>query len=154
MCARACQCVNTFFSFFLFVVVCCCCDLFCFESLKHNSTPYEPEKSNSECKQQIFSTINESGCNALNSYSRTRLDQGKAGSQARISRSKDEDLQAGSLFVGCLTSKQQASVSQGRVCTDNFTCGHTEMEVADQTFYLTQSHYTDTGSTSPSPDPI
>ena len=58
------------------------------------------------------------------------------------------------LFVGCLTSQQQASVSQGRICTDNFTCCHTEIEVADPTFYLTQSQYTDTGPTSPSTDPI
>ena len=58
------------------------------------------------------------------------------------------------LFVGCLTSQQQASVSQGRICLDNFTCCHTEIEVADQTFYLTQSQYTDTGPTSPSADPI
>ena len=57
------------------------------------------------------------------------------------------------LFVGCLTSQQQASVSQGRICSDNFTCCHTEIEVADQTFYLTQSQYTDTGPTSPSADP-
>ena len=58
------------------------------------------------------------------------------------------------LFVGCLTSQQQASVSQGQICSDNFTCCHTEIEVADQTFYLTQSQYTDTGPTSPSADPI
>ena len=58
------------------------------------------------------------------------------------------------LFVGCLTSQQQASVSQGRICSDNFTRCHTEIEVADQTFYLTQSQYTDTGPTSPSADPI
>ena len=58
------------------------------------------------------------------------------------------------LFVGCLTSQQHASVSQGRICTDNFTCCHTEIEVADQTFHLTQSQYTDTGPTSPSADPI
>ena len=57
-------------------------------------------------------------------------------------------------LVGCLTSQQQASVSQGRICSDNFTCCHTEIEVADQTFYLTQSQYTDTGPTSPSADPI
>ena len=57
------------------------------------------------------------------------------------------------LFVGCLTS-QQASVSQGRIYSDNFTCCHTEIEVADSTFYLTQSQYTDTGLTSPSADPI
>ena len=58
------------------------------------------------------------------------------------------------LLVGCLTSQQQASVSQGRICSDNFTCCHTEIEVADPTFYLTQSLYTDTGPTSPSADPI
>ena len=58
------------------------------------------------------------------------------------------------LLVGCFTSQQQASVSQGRICLDNFTCCHTEIEVADQKFYLTQSQYTDTGLTSPSADPI
>ena len=58
------------------------------------------------------------------------------------------------LLVGCLMSQQQASVSQGRICSDNFTCCHTEIEVADPTFYLTQSQYTDTGPTSPSADPI
>ena len=58
------------------------------------------------------------------------------------------------LFVVCLTHQQQASVSQGRICLDNFTCCHTEIEVADQTFYLTQSQYTDNGPTSPSADPI
>ena len=36
-------------------------------------------------------------------------------------------------------------VSQGRICSDNFTCCHTEIDVADPTFYLTQSQYTDTG---------
>ena len=34
------------------------------------------------------------------------------------------------------------------------TCCHTEIEVTDQTFHLTQSQYTDTGPTSPSTDPI
>ena len=58
------------------------------------------------------------------------------------------------LLVGCLTSQQHASVSLGRICTDNFTCCHTEIEVADQTFHLTQSQYTDTGPISPSADPI
>ena len=57
-------------------------------------------------------------------------------------------------LVACLTSQQQASVSQGRICSDNFTCCHTEIEVAGRTFYLTQSQYTDTGPTSPSADPI
>ena len=58
------------------------------------------------------------------------------------------------LLVGCLMSQQHASVSQGRICSDNFTCCHTEIEVADQTFYLTQSKYTDTRPTSPRADPI
>ena len=58
------------------------------------------------------------------------------------------------LFVGCLTPQQHASVSQGRISSDNLTCCHTEIEVADPTFYLTQSQYTDTGPTSPSADPI
>ena len=60
----------------------------------------------------------------------------------------------GCVLVGCLTSQQYASVYQGRICSDNFTCFHTEIEVADKTFYLTQSQYTDTGPTSPSADPI
>ena len=58
------------------------------------------------------------------------------------------------LFVCCLTSQQHASVSQERICSNNFTCCHTETEIADRTFHLTQSQYTDTGPTSPSADPI
>ena len=53
-----------------------------------------------------------------------------------------------------LYAQQHASVSQGRICADNCTHCHTEIEVADQTVYLTQSQYTDTGPTSPSADPI
>ena len=56
------------------------------------------------------------------------------------------------LFVGCLTSQQHASVSQGWICTDKCMCCHTEIEVADPIFHLTQSQHTDTGSTSPSTD--
>ena len=58
------------------------------------------------------------------------------------------------LFVGCLTSQQDASLSQGRISSDKFTCCHIEIEVADPTFYLTQSQYTDIRPTSPSADPI
>ena len=65
-----------------------------------------------------------------------------------------EALAVVGLLVGCLTSQQQASVSQGRICSDNLTCCHTEIEAADPTFHLTQSQYTDTGMTSPSADPI
>ena len=57
-------------------------------------------------------------------------------------------------LLACLTSQQHASVSQGRICSDNFTCCHTETEVADPTLYLTLSQYTDTGPTSLSADPI
>ena len=45
----------------------------------------------------------------------------------------------GVLLIGCLTFQQHASVSQGRICSDNCTRCNTEIEVADQTFYLTQS---------------
>ena len=57
-------------------------------------------------------------------------------------------------LVACLTSQQHASVSQGRICLDNCTCCHTEIEVADQTCHLTQSQYTDTELTSPSTDAV
>ena len=57
-------------------------------------------------------------------------------------------------LLACLTSQQHISVSQGRICSDNFMCCHTEIEVADPTFYLTHSQYTDTGPTSPSAHPI
>ena len=53
------------------------------------------------------------------------------------------------LFVACLMSQQHASITQGRIWSDNFTCCHTGIEVADHTFYVTQSQYTDTGPTSP-----
>ena len=42
------------------------------------------------------------------------------------------------------------SVCQGRICSEDFTCRHTEIEVADQSFRITQSQYTNTGPTSPS----
>ena len=58
------------------------------------------------------------------------------------------------LLVGCLMSQQHARISQGPICSDNCMCCHTEIEVADQTFYLTQSEYTDAGPTSPSADPL
>ena len=70
--------------------------------------------------------------------------------QHRIPKCRRKDL-----FVGwLLKSQQHASVSQERICSDNFTCCHTEIEVADPTFYLTQSQYTDTGPTSLSAGPI
>ena len=58
------------------------------------------------------------------------------------------------LLVGCLTSRQHATVAQGRICLGKLTCCHTEIKVADERFYLTQSQYTDTEPTSPCVDPI
>ena len=60
----------------------------------------------------------------------------------------------GGWVLGCLTSQQHASVSQGRINSDHCTFCHTEIEVVDPTFYLTQSQYTDPGPTSFSSDPI
>ena len=51
-------------------------------------------------------------------------------------------------------SQQHAGVSQEWICSDNFTCCHTEIEVAEQTVHLTQSQYTDTRLTSPSTDVV
>ena len=50
--------------------------------------------------------------------------------------------------------QQHASVCQGRICSNKCMCCHFEIEVPDQTFYLTQSQYTDTRPTSPSADPM
>ena len=55
-------------------------------------------------------------------------------------------------WLFALTPQQHASVSQGRICSDNFTCCHTE--TTDQSFHLTQSQYTDTGPTIPSTVPV
>ena len=52
--------------------------------------------------------------------------------------------------VGCITSQEHASVSQGRMYSDNFTFCYIETS----SFYLTKSQYTDIGPTSPSADPI
>ena len=38
-----------------------------------------------------------------------------------------------SLLIDCLMSQQHACASLGQICSDNCTCCHTEMEVADQT---------------------
>ena len=59
------------------------------------------------------------------------------------------------MLVGWLLNvPAHVSVSQGRICSDYFTCCHTEIEAADQTYNLTQLQYTDAKPTSPSVDPI
>ena len=52
------------------------------------------------------------------------------------------------------TSQQHPSVSQRRICSGNCTCCRTETEAADQTFYFTESQYTDTWPTCPNAGPI
>ena len=57
-------------------------------------------------------------------------------------------------LAGCLTSLQHASVSHERIRLDRFRCCHTEKELLDQTFYLTQAKDSDIGPTSPSTNPV
>ena len=57
-------------------------------------------------------------------------------------------------FVACLTSQQQASVSHGRICSDNCTCCHTEASCRSNVLSHPVTQYTDTETTSPSADPI
>ena len=85
------------------------------------------------------------------SWGRCNLQAKNTKEEERTSRK-----QLNSLFVGWLlaSSQQHTSVFQGHIYSDNCTNCHTETEDADQTFYITQSQYTDTGPTSTSADPI
>ena len=56
-------------------------------------------------------------------------------------------------LVACLTSQQHASVSQGRICSDNCTFCHTETSCRP-TIHLIQSQNINTGPTSPSASPV
>ena len=56
--------------------------------------------------------------------------------------------------LGCLTSQQHTSVSQGRICSEKCTSCHAEIKAADLALYLTKSQHTDTGPTSPSANRI
>ena len=58
-------------------------------------------------------------------------------------------------WLVCLTSQLHVSVSQGTdLLRQGLRVTTTETKVADRTFYLAQSQYTDTRPTSPSADPI
>ena len=46
--------------------------------------------------------------------------------------------------------KDRSGVSQWSICSENYACCHTEVAVADQTFNLVRSRFTDTRPTSPS----
>ena len=40
----------------------------------------------------------------------------------------NREQEVGCLLVGCLTSQQHACVTQGRICSDKFTCYYTESQ--------------------------
>ena len=77
----------------------------------------------------------------------------RGGSAVKMFAATQRQMSQNVCFVGCSTSQQHENVSQGRICSDNFTCCHTEIEVADQPVHLTQSQYIDNEPTSPSTDP-
>ena len=54
--------------------------------------------------------------------------------------------------VGCLTFQQHAGVPQGQISSGGCECCHPEIEVADQTCYVTQSQYTGTSPVTSSAD--
>ena len=61
------------------------------------------------------------------------------------------------MLIVCLLLNVPAryySVSQGRACSDDCSCCHTDAETAGQPLHITQSRYTDTGRTSPRANPI
>ena len=119
-----------------------------------NSTQFDTEICKKMSAQFYFFSYN---CDFEGSWSSKLISKCKPMLKSRknhIQRVLSHKFDKVCLLVGCLTSQQQASVSQGRICSDNLTCCHTETEVANPTFYLTQSQYTDTGLTSPSADPI
>ena len=104
------------------------------------------EKGGSTCKPSIL--LQHASCNTRGFPS--------AAAQTCVSHPMESQVSARGivrLLVGSLPSKRHASASQGRICSDNCTCCHTESGVADQVSYLTRSQYTDTGPTSPSADP-
>ena len=57
------------------------------------------------------------------------------------------------LLVACLTSPNHSGCISGMDLL-NFTSCHTERKVANQTFYLTPTQYTDTRLTCPNTNPI
>ena len=57
--------------------------------------------------------------------------KGKHSTASRNARSLSTILVG--CLLACFTSQQHATVSQGRICSHNFTCCHTEIEVADPT---------------------
>ena len=57
-----------------------------------------------------------------------------------------------SWLIWCPSSTH--SVSLGQIYSDKCTCSHTKMQVANQTWFLTPSQYTDTWMIIPGSDPV
>ena len=93
-------------------------------------------------------------CTRENDILFTEIIQNKLKKERSLPIQKHGGMWKGWLVFCCLKSHPHASVSRGRICSDDCTCCHIEIEVKDQTTYLTQSQYTDTVPTSPSADPI
>ena len=70
-------------------------------------------------------------------------------------RERERERERESFFVVWLLQVLATCLCiSGTYLQDNFTWCHTEKEVTDQMFYLTQSHYNDNGPTSHSADSI
>ena len=123
------------------------------------TSPIQRRKLHTQINRQKYRQTEKEHCSTAccENAQYTHVSEGKAATTKYIhgeiyqaNRRRQAKLQS----VGCLTFQQHAGVSQGQICSDKFTCCHIEIELADQTFYLTQSRYTDTGPTSPGADPI
>ena len=132
-CVRACVCV------------CVCACVFVFKGKTESLSQLHP---------LVYITEGTLSVQKRKANKRTKPQTNQQKEETNQQRGRREGERGKCWLVACFTSQQHASVSQGRICTDYFTCCHTEIQVADPTFYLTQSQYTDTGPTSPSADPI
>ena len=84
-------------------------------------------------------------------WSVQRLDGSASVHCDRTSSKFDLQLLFASVVVVCWLLNVPATC---KCISGTDTCCHTEIEVADQTFHLTQSQFTDTGPTCPSTDSI
>ena len=79
--------------------------------------------------------------------------------QGRICSENCEDYHSQRVPQGRICSENcedchSQSVPQGRICSENCEDCHNQIEVADQTYYLSQSPYFDAGPASPSAEAI
>ena len=99
------------------------------------SVMYERELAVLLCRCDIFILACEE--RLLNPFALVLFTKKREGGEREGVRVRETEKERVCLFVGCLTSQQHASVSQGRIYSDKFMCCHTEIEVTNQTLYLT-----------------